>query len=57
MPRVMQGKSTKEVMNSDTFEELLAEAFARGGGKAVRLVGVGVRFADPDEGSQMQLDL
>ncbi|MBJ05833.1 MAG: DNA polymerase IV [Verrucomicrobiaceae bacterium] len=57
VPRVMQGKSTKEVMNSDTFEELLAEAFARGGGKAVRLVGVGVRFADPDEGSQMQLDL
>ena len=37
------------------FRSLLAEAFARTG-KKVRLIGVGVRFADP-EAAELQLAL
>lgn len=37
--------------------ELLAEAWSRGGGKGVRLVGVGVRFADAGNKSQLQFNL
>lgn len=36
------------------FEELLAEAWKRGNGKAVRLLGVGVRFEDPKEEAQLE---
>jgi DNA polymerase-4 len=37
------------------FEELLAEAWQRGEGKAVRLLGVGVRFKEPEEKRQLEL--
>jgi DNA polymerase-4 len=36
------------------FEDLLAEAWRRGGLRAVRLLGVGVRFEDPQEGGQLE---
>ena len=36
------------------FEELLAEAWRRGNNRAVRLLGVGVRFEDPREIEQME---
>jgi DNA polymerase-4 len=36
------------------FEELLAEAWKRGRNRAVRLVGVGVRFEDPREDEQLE---
>jgi DNA polymerase-4 len=36
------------------FEELLEEAWRRGNDRAVRLLGVGVRFADPKEIEQME---
>jgi DNA polymerase-4 len=35
------------------FEELLAECWKRGGGRPVRLLGVGVRFEAPEEQAQM----
>ncbi|MEM1085856.1 MAG: DNA polymerase IV [Verrucomicrobiota bacterium] len=38
------------------YEELLAEAWKRGENKPVRLLGVGIRFRDPEEGDA-QLDL
>lgn len=37
------------------YRELLAEAWSRGKNRAVRLLGVGVRFVDPDSGEQMDL--
>lgn len=36
------------------FEELLTEAWKRGNHRAVRLLGVGVRFGDPKEQQQME---
>lgn len=36
------------------FEELLTEAWKRGNNRSVRLLGVGVRFEDPKEESQME---
>ncbi|MEX1048207.1 MAG: DNA polymerase IV [Akkermansiaceae bacterium] len=36
------------------FEELLAEAWRRGNNRAVRLLGVGVRFEDPRENAQLE---
>ena len=39
----------------EIFEELLAEAWQRGDGKGVRLLGVGVRFKDPEEKRQLEL--
>jgi DNA polymerase-4 len=36
------------------FEELLAEAWKRGNNRAVRLLGVGVRFEDPHEAEQLE---
>jgi DNA polymerase IV len=36
------------------FEELLAEAWKRGNNRAVRLLGVGVRFEDPKEEAQLE---
>jgi DNA polymerase IV len=35
------------------YEELLAEAWRRGKDQAVRLLGVGVRFEDPNEPTQL----
>ncbi len=37
------------------YQELLAEAFGRGAGRAVRLLGVGVRFAEAGPGEQLEL--
>jgi DNA polymerase-4 len=43
------------VLETEIFEDLLKEAWQRGGGKPVRLLGVGVRFRDPEEKEQMEL--
>lgn len=40
-------------LDSAVFEELLAEAWKRGRSRAVRLLGVGVRFEDPREEQQL----
>jgi DNA polymerase-4 len=42
------------VLDQAVFEELLAEAWRRGGDRAVRLLGVGVRFDDPQESAQLE---
>lgn len=42
-------------LDAAIYEALLREAWERGQGKAVRLLGVGVRFADPEDGAQMDL--
>ncbi len=41
-------------VDAAVFEELLAEAWRRGNNRAVRLLGVGVRFEDPKEIEQME---
>ena len=43
------------VLDHSIFEDLLAEAWQRGENKPVRLLGVGVRFKDPEEKVQMEL--
>jgi len=43
------------VLETDIFDALLEEAWQRGGGKPVRLLGVGVRFRDPEGREQMEL--
>ncbi len=43
------------VVDAGIFEELLGEAWQRGAGKPVRLLGVGVRFRDPEEKEQLEL--
>jgi len=43
------------VLEPEIFDELLEEAWQRGGGKPVRLLGVGVRFRDPEGREQMEL--
>lgn len=42
-------------LDPTVYGELLAEAWRRGGNRPVRLLGVGVRFRDPEE--KLQLDL
>ena len=39
------------------FNELLQEAWQRGEGRAVRLLGVGVKFASQEEKTQLELEL
>jgi len=51
------GQETDQVMDVERYRELLAEAWDRGNGRAVRLVGLGVRFADPESKEQLQLEL
>jgi DNA polymerase-4 len=46
-----------EILDSEAYRELLAEAWSRGYGKAVRLIGVGVRFSDPESAEQLSLEL
>jgi DNA polymerase-4 len=41
-------------LDREVFAELLAEAWQRGGGRSVRLLGVGVRFGDPREDVQLE---
>ena len=50
-------EKTSTVINSELFNELLAQAWARGGGKTVRLIGAGVRFLalNDDENNQLEL--
>ena len=43
-----------QLLDPAIFEELLAEAWKRGNNRAVRLLGVGVRFEDPRETEQME---
>jgi hypothetical protein len=41
----------------EDFKRLLREAFERRGGRAIRLMGVGVRFADEGrDGAQLEFD-
>ncbi|WP_035611461.1 DNA polymerase IV [Haloferula sp. BvORR071] len=42
-------------VDKEIFEELLAEAWQRSEGRGVRLLGVGVRFRDPEDHRQMEL--
>jgi len=42
-------------LDRSVYQELLAEAFSRGEGKSVRLLGVGVRFAEDEPDAQMEL--
>jgi DNA polymerase-4 len=42
------------LLDQGAYEELLAECWKRGGGRPVRLLGVGVRFEDPVEEAQME---
>ncbi len=44
-----------QVLDALVYEQILTEAWSRGGGRPVRLLGVGVRFDDPQP--MMQLDL
>ena len=39
------------------YHALLEEAWSRGGGKGVRLIGAGVRFAAPEDDPQLDFDL
>ena len=41
-------------IEESVFEELLAEAWGRGNGRAVRLIGVSLRFEDPDVPEQLE---
>ncbi len=42
-------------LDEAVFEELLGEAWKRGNNRAVRLLGVGVRFEDPKEEAQLEM--
>ena len=46
-----------QVMDVTRYKELLAEGWRRGEGRSVRLIGVGVRFADLEGREQLRLDL
>ncbi len=54
---VETGRGIDQVMDAERYRELLAEAWGRGNGRAVRLIGVGVHFADLESKAQMQLNL
>jgi DNA polymerase-4 len=41
-------------LDHHVFEELLNEAWNRGNHRAVRLLGVGVRFEDPQHDAQLE---
>lgn len=45
---------TSHQMDEGLYQELLEEAWRRGKGRAVRLLGVGVRFVDENEVQQME---
>jgi hypothetical protein len=44
-------------MAPDIYEALLREAWSRRNGRSVRLVGLGVRLAPPDDDPQLPLPL
>jgi DNA polymerase-4 len=41
-------------LDHGVYEELLADAWKRGDGRHVRLLGVGVRFEDPAQEAQLE---
>jgi len=43
--------------DTGVYRELLQEAWGRGEGRAVRLLGVGVRFRDPDSDEQLEMEM
>lgn len=49
------GADLDAVLDAEVYRELLAEAWSRGAGRAVRLIGAGVRFADPETSEQLSL--
>jgi DNA polymerase-4 len=53
----VSGLEGGEVLDPEVYRELLAEGWSRGEGKAVRLIGAGVRFADPETTEQLRLEL
>lgn len=54
---VEKSRKDDQVMGEKRYRELLEEAWRRGEGRSVRLIGVGVRFADLEGRQQLQLDL
>ena len=48
-------ESAQAKMSDEVFQTLLGEAWSRGGGKAVRLCGVGVRLVDEKDDSQLEM--
>jgi len=44
-------------IHAQTFKKLLNEAWKRGGGKPVRLLGAGLRFSPPDPNLELGLDM
>ena len=55
--RTTDAPTVDEILDSEAYRELLAEAWSRGNGKAVRLIGAGVRFSDPESVEQLSLEL
>jgi DNA polymerase-4 len=55
--RATNALTVDEILDSEAYRELLAETWSRGNGKAVRLIGVGVRFSDPESVEQLSLQL
>ena len=51
------GGGIDQVMDAERYRELLAEAWGRGNGRSVRLIGVGVRFTDLESKAQLELKL
>ena len=45
------------MINSELFNELLSQSWARGKGKSVRLIGAGVRFTPLNDDEESQLEL
>ena len=50
-------EKTSTVINSELFNELLSQSWARGKGKSVRLIGAGVRFTPLNDDEESQLEL
>ena len=46
-----------EAIEASVYRELLQEAWERGGGKSVRLIGAGIRFRPLPDGEDLQLEM
>ncbi|MCG8601645.1 MAG: DNA polymerase IV [Verrucomicrobiales bacterium] len=55
--QITSAQRASEQADTEILRELLAEAWTRGNGKAVRLLGAGVRFRTRDKASGMQLEM
>lgn len=54
--RAPEGRlESSEILDPDIFRQLLEQGWDRRKGRSVRLLGVGVRFADPDDPKQLDL--